>query len=126
MSASWRDEAEQILKAELTPEMLHNITSSMVNIHHNCPDGKDMYLYINYKDGVLDQILVGDGDAPHAEFYITGDYKVYVDMSFAKISSEMALITGKLKLKGNMLKALKLAFIADKINRTLDKIPTDY
>ena len=33
---------------------------------------------------------------------------------------------GKLKLKGNMVKALKLAAIADRMNKVLSKIPTAY
>ncbi len=35
-------------------------------------------------------------------------------------------MTGKLKLKGNMVKALKLAAIADRMNKVLAKIPVRY
>ena len=35
-------------------------------------------------------------------------------------------MTGKLKLKGNMVKALKLASLADRINKVLATIETAY
>jgi putative sterol carrier protein len=35
-------------------------------------------------------------------------------------------MTGKLKLKGNMVKALKLASIADRLNKVLATIPAQY
>ena len=34
-------------------------------------------------------------------------------------------MTGKLKLKGNMVKALKLASLADRLNKVLATIPTE-
>lgn len=126
LSTQWRDAVDKRLKTELTPEIMNNITSSIVNIHHNCPDGEDKYLYISYIDGVLDKTLVGEGEGPQAEFLIIGDYEVYVNMFRSEISAQMALLTGKLKLKGEITKALKLAFIADKINKVLVKIPVDY
>ncbi len=35
-------------------------------------------------------------------------------------------MTGKLKLKGNMIQALKLAAIADRLNKVLAEIPAVY
>lgn len=126
LSPEWRDEAEKRLKAELTPEKMNNITSSMSNIFFNCPDGKNMYLHISYIGGALDKCLAGEGEAPAAEFKISGDYAVFARISRAELSSQLALMTGKLKLKGNMVKALKLASISDRINRVFSTIPADY
>lgn len=47
LSPEWRDEAEKRLKAELTPEKMNNITSSMSNVFLNCPEGKNLYLHLN-------------------------------------------------------------------------------
>lgn len=126
MSQEWRGEAEKRLKVELTPEKMNNITSSMSNIYLNCPGGRDMYLYIGFKDGALDKMLVGEGETPEAEFKILGDYAVFAQISRAEMNSQLALMTGKLKLKGNMVKALKLASIADRINKVFSTIPTEY
>ena len=126
LSAEWRDEAEKRIKAELTPEKMNNITSSMSNTFINCPKGKDMYLYLGFVDGELDKCLSGEGAAPDAEFRISGDYQVFAQISRAELSSQLALMSGKLKLKGNMVKALKLAAISDRINKVFSTILTEY
>ncbi|MHB8157863.1 MAG: SCP2 sterol-binding domain-containing protein [Desulfocucumaceae bacterium] len=126
LSPEWRDEAEKRLKAELTPEKMNNITSSMSNVFLNCPGGKDMYLHLSFIGGKLDKCLAGEGALPEAEFKISGDYEVFARISRAELSSQLALMTGKLKLKGNMVKALKLAAISDRINKVFSTIPTQY
>lgn len=126
LSQEWRDEAEKRLRAELTPEKMNNITSSMLNVFLNCPGGKEKTLYLNFIDGILDKCIVGDGQIPDAEFKISGDYEVFAKISQAELGSQLALMTGKLKLKGNMIKALKLASISDRINKIFSTIPTEY
>jgi putative sterol carrier protein len=122
----WREEAERRLRAELSPERMNHITSSMSNIYLNCPGGKDQYLFFRFEKGELADLLFGDGEPPKAEFRITGDYETFAKISRAELGSQKALMTGKLKLKGNMIKALKLASVADRINKVLSTIPAAY
>ena len=126
LSDEWRDEAEKRLKAELEPEKMKRITSSMSNIYTKCPDGKDRYLFFGFRDGRLETLSVGEGEPPEAEFRITGAYDTFARISRAELGSQRALMTGKLKLKGNMVKALKLASIADRLNKVLSTIPASY
>ncbi|GAB4218847.1 MAG: SCP2 sterol-binding domain-containing protein [Spirochaetes bacterium] len=126
LTKEWRDEAERRLKNELTPEKMNFITSSMSNIYLNCPDGKNKYLFFKFVDGKLDTLALGEGEPPDAEFRISGDYQVFAMISRAELGSQKALMTGKLKLKGNMVKALKLAAIADRLNKVLSQIPAQY
>jgi putative sterol carrier protein len=126
LSPEWRDEAEKRLKSELSPEKMNNITSSMSNIYQNCPDGKTRYLFFKFEDGNFAELSIGDGEPPSAEFRISGDYEIFAKISRAELGSQKALMTGKLKLKGNMIKALKLASIADRLNKVLSKIPAEY
>jgi len=126
LSNEWRDEAEKRIRAELSPERMNKITSSMSNIYKNCPDGKERYLFFNFKDGELVDLRVGEGEPPKAEYRITGDYDTFAQISRAELSSQKALMTGKLKLKGNMVKALKLASVADRLNRVISTIPAEY
>ena len=51
LSPQWRDEAEKRLKAELTPEKMNNITTSVSYNYRNCPDGNDRYLFLSTADG---------------------------------------------------------------------------
>lgn len=98
----------------------------MTNIYNNCPGGVTKYLFIKIADGNFEAVEVGEGDPPQAEFIIIGDYDVYAKISRAELGSQLALMEGKLKLKGNMVKALKLAKISDKINKVFAGIPAEY
>ena len=126
LSSEWRDEAEKRLKTELDPEKMKRISSSMSNIYTDCPDGNDRYLFFGFTDGRLETLSIGEGEPPQAEFRITGSYETFARISRAELGSQRALMTGKLKLKGNMVKALKLASIADRLNKVLATIPAAY
>ena len=126
LSPEWRDEAEKRLKSELSPEKMNNITSSMSNIYQNCPDGKTRYLFFKFEDGNFAELSIGDGEPPAAEFRISGDYEIFAKISRAELGSQKALMTGKLKLKGNLAKALSLASVSDRLNKVLAQIPTRF
>lgn len=126
LSQEWRNEAEKRLKEVLTPDKMNNLTSSMSNVYVNCPDGLQHYLFMKIDEGQFSVIEVGQGEPPVAEFVITGDYQVYAKISRAELGAQLALMTGKLKLKGNMVKALKLAKISDRINKVFATIPSTY
>lgn len=126
LSPEWRDEAERRLSSELSPQRMNFVTSSMSNIYTDCPDGETRFLLFRFDEGKFAQLLLGQGDPPKAEFRITGKYDTFAQITQTKLSSHKALMTGKLKLKGNMVKALKLAAIADRMNKVLAKIPTSY
>jgi putative sterol carrier protein len=126
LSQQWRDEAEKALNAGITPEKMKRLTSSVVYVYVDCPGGNDKYLYFKTDNGKFSQVLVGEGEPPEAEFRVTGPYDLFANLTQGKISSQRALMSGKLKLKGNMIKALKLASLADRINKVLEKIPTQY
>jgi putative sterol carrier protein len=126
LSPEWRDEAEKRLRSELTPEKMNKITSSMSNIYLKCPDGNERYLFFRFENGSFAEVSIGTGEPPKAEFRITGDYETFAKISRAELGSQKALMTGKLKLKGNMMKALSLAAVADRLNKVLSQIPAEY
>ncbi|RPJ00922.1 MAG: sterol-binding protein [Candidatus Aminicenantes bacterium] len=126
LTEEWRAEAEKRLKAELTPERMNHITSSMSNVYLDCPGGGTKSLLFRFQDGALTELALGTGEPPAAEFLITGSYDVFAQISRAELGAQKALMTGKLKLKGNMIKALKLAAIADRMNKVLAGIPAVY
>lgn len=126
LSEEWRSEVETRLKAELTPDKMHNLTSSMNNRYLNCPGGSGKFFYVGFKDGAIDSVQVGEGEGPQAEFTISGDYDVFAKISRAELGSQKALMGGQLKLKGNMVKALKLASLCDRLNKVIATIPTEF
>jgi len=126
MTPEWAREVEKRLRAELSPEKMKHLTSSMSNIYLHCPDGKTRYLLFRFEEGTLAELSLGEGEPPDAEFRITGDYETFARISRAELGSQRALMSGKLKLKGNMVKALKLASIADRVNKVIAGIQAAY
>lgn len=126
LSPEWAAESQKRIIAELTPEKMNDLTTSMSNIFRNCPDKKERYFFISAEKGVVTKVEVGEGEAPKAEFVIAGDYEIFAQISRAEMGSQFALMTGKLKVRGNLAKALKLAAVADRVTRVLSQIPTKY
>lgn len=126
LSSQWRDEVEKRLKSELSPEQMKHITTSVAFNYTNCPGGNAKFLYFKCEDGSVTDVLVDEGEPPQAEFVITGNYDLFAQITQGIIKSHRALMSGKLKLKGNMVKALKLASLADRLNRIMAQIPTTY
>ncbi len=126
LSSSWRDEALKRLQAELTPEKMNKVTTSMSNIYKNCPDGAEHFLFVECKEGIVTRVETGIGEPPAGEFRIIGNYETFARISRAELGAQKALMTGKLKLKGNLAKALKLAAVSDRLNKVLAQIPTQY
>ena len=126
LSAEWRDELLKRLNEELTPEKMKNLTSSMNSLYKNCPDGKDRYYYIGFEQGKIAKLEIGLGEGPKAEFTIIGDYETFAKVSRSEMNSQRALMSGKLKLKGNMIKALSLASLCDRLNKVTATIDTEF
>ena len=126
MSAEWGAEAEKRLRAELTPEKAKNITTTMCCIYKNCPDGKQRYYFIKVENGNVVELVVSDQEPPKAEFTLTGDYETFAKLTRGDLSGRSALMGRKINLKGNLIKAIKLSAVSDRMNKILSKIPTEY
>ena len=126
LSPEWTQEATRQLKEKLTPERMKHLTSSMVTVYTDCPDGKDRALYYQLTDGVVDQVSLCEGKLPEAEFVITSDYETFASISQVELKARAALMSGKMTLKGNLVKALRLAPVVDRLNKVLSTIPTEY
>lgn len=126
ISPEWAQEALRRLKSELSAEKMKFVSSSMVTYYTDCPDGKNRAVYYRFVEGVIDEVSIHEGAAPPAEFRISGDYDTFARISRAEIGSRSALMSGKLKLQGNMVKALSLASVVDRMNKVLATIPSSY
>jgi putative sterol carrier protein len=126
LSPEWAAEALRRLQEQLTPDKMKHLTSSMLTLYHNCPDGQDRALYYRIVDGVVQEVSLPQGELPEAEFVISGDYETFARITRAELKSRSALMTGKLTLKGNLVKALRLSPVVDRLNEVQAAIPTEY
>jgi putative sterol carrier protein len=126
LSKEWADEVTKRCKKELTPEKMKHITSSMLTINTQCPGGKTKAVYYTLKDGVVESVTIVEGTLPKAEFSITADYDLFAKISKAELKARSALMSGKMTLKGNLVKALTLSPTVDRLNEVIAKIATEY
>jgi putative sterol carrier protein len=126
LSPEWAAEALRRLQEQLTPDKMKHLTSSMLTLYQNCPDGRDRALYYRIVDGVVQEVSLPQGKLPEAEFVISGDYETFARITRAELKSRSALMTGKLTLKGNLVKALRLSPVVDRLNEVQASIPTEY
>jgi putative sterol carrier protein len=126
LSKEWAEEVIKRANEKLTPEKMKHVTSSMLTLNTNCPDGKERAVYYEIVDGVVTKVSIVEGKMPNAEFTITADYQLYVRISRAELKARRALMSGKMKLKGPLVKALRLSPLVDRLNEVISTIPTEY
>jgi putative sterol carrier protein len=126
LSPEWADEATRRLQEKLTPEKMKHLTSSMLTVYSSCPDGKERAILYVIENGVIQEVSVREKEWPAAEFRITGKYETFAKISRAELKARAALMSGRLSLKGNLVKALSLAPVVDRLNEVLATIPTEY
>jgi putative sterol carrier protein len=126
LSPEWAQEATRRLQEDLTPEKMKHLTSSMLTVYTGCPDDADRAVYYRVVEGVVQEVSLQEGDLPEAEFTITSDYETFAQISQAQLKARAALMSGRMTLKGNLVKALRLASVVDRLNEVLSTIPTQY
>ncbi len=126
LSPDWTAEANNRLRQQLTAAEMRFLTSSMLTLYHHCPDGKDRALYFKIENGIFTEISVREPPLPQAEFVISGDYETFAKITRAQLGARVALLNGKLRLNGNMIRALILTPIVDRFNKILSEIPCEY
>ena len=126
LTPEWAEEVVRRVNERLTPERMKHITSSMLTVNTNCPDGKDRAVYYNIEDGVVTEVSIREGELPRAEFTITAEYQLFSRISRAEVKARSALMSGKMKLKGPLVKALRLSPLVDRLNEVIATIPTEY
>jgi len=126
LGPEWAEEVKRRAGEMLTPERMKHITSSMLTVNKNCPDGADRAIYYEIVDGVVTEVSVREGDLPRAEFTITADYQLFARISRGEMKARAALMSGKMKLKGPLVKALRLSPLVDRLNEVIATIPTEY
>jgi putative sterol carrier protein len=126
LSPEWAEEVFKRTNEQLSPQRMKHITSSMLTVNTNCPDGKDRAIYYKIVDGVVTEVSIREGTLPSAEFTITADYELFARISRAELKARAALMSGKMKLKGPLVKALRLSPLVDRLNEVIATIPTEY
>jgi putative sterol carrier protein len=86
-------------------------------------DQEYVYYLDLYHGKVRDHYRVESRDAKKAEFMYIGKYGNWLKLGQGKLDGMKALLTGKMKLKGNMTKAMKYTRAAAELTRAAQRVP---
>ena len=88
------------------------VTLTLCECYNKVPHlgGDTVWYMYKFNNGVLESVERGMGraNAPAADYTSDADYDFFVKTMTGEMSTAKALTTGKIKLKGNLMKALKL------------------
>ncbi len=84
---------------------------------------EDIVLGYQVEDGRITDIWVGER---RTDFIISGKYGVWVEILTGKMGVTKAFLTRKLRVRGNLMKILKLAAATERWLEILREIPTEF
>jgi putative sterol carrier protein len=112
LSQEWNELGKKyILKLDPVKDLKEVTTSLLAVIEHVPPNDTTMNFYLKIQDGKLIDFLVNTGDSQQgkeAEFTVSGTYGTYKSILKGEMSMAVALLRGRLSLKGSKLKALQI------------------
>ena len=113
LTEEWSDEFIALAKDTFSPgKTPSKVTVTLCECYNKVPQcgGDTVWFMYTFKDGVITDITRGTGrtSAPAADYVSDADYDISVKNIVGELSSAKALTSGKIKLKGNLMKGLKL------------------
>lgn len=112
LSPAWANRALWLVENDKTiRDAVHGAdVSLLVNIEH-APAGRAKHLYVHFQGGSLVEHYIGDGHGtpsiPEPDFELRGEYATFWEIQEGKLDGKKALLLGRLKLHGSMLRAVK-------------------
>ena len=114
LTDTWIDKfearAKEVFSEENTPTSL---TVTLVECYESVPqlDGKDFWHLYAIEDGVIEELDHGNDkdDIPNdADFVTFCPYDLVVKIMTGEVSTPRAMLSGSIKMKGNMVRAMKM------------------
>ena len=93
LSPEWAEEVKRRANEMLTPERMKHITSSMLTVNRNCPDGVDRAVYYEIVDGVVTDYLVDEVLAQQPKHVV--DFLLQTSVLERMIGSLCDAVTGQ-------------------------------
>lgn len=116
LSDEWMKKYEDLLRKEFSKD--GKVNAKLVEIYRNCPDGKTRWISYGLKDGRFEDMRNDVGDkVPEATFILSGKYEDYVKVEKGEINQKTALMNGTFALIGNMIKAVSMIGIYDRVTK---------
>ncbi len=113
LTEEWSKEFTALAKDTFSPgKTPSKLTLTLCECYNAVPQcgGDTVWFMYTFKNGVLESIERGTGrsNAPAADYTSDCDYAPFVQTMTGELNTVKALTSGKIKLKGNLMKALKM------------------
>lgn len=111
--------------------VLDGMDASILCVVHETPDHADEVFYIDFGDGDLRELYSGTKEefakrGRKATFEVHGDYNTFTLIQEGHLTQTTAVMRGRLKLKGGLVKAMRHMRAMDALVDTLRKVPTEF
>ncbi len=90
---------------------------------NDMPTGDDVAYYVNIGEGNADVAL---GELEDADVTITNNYETAVGISKGDLNTQMAFMTGKIKVSGEMAKLMLNQNAMNEMTRAMGEIDVEY
>lgn len=100
-----------------------NVNLTLQFVVTDAPEGAESTYYIRVADGAAE---AGAGEAADADATITNDYATAGAISRGEMNTQMAFMTGKLKVSGNMAKLMMNQGMLTQFAAATKDMPVEY
>lgn len=123
MTKEWVEEVQTALGAsDAVSGATKSVKAIVQQVITDSPDG-EIHYFIKIDTG---QVEVGLGEADDATFVLTSDYETAGKINRGETTGQGAMMTGKLKFKGDMMKVMSLQGPVQAIDVVVKGVPTEY
>lgn len=131
LSEAWIELSKKYILEKLDPTKdLQNMTTSLLAVvEHVPPNDTTMSFLLRTQDGRLTDFLSNPdemSDGKDAVFTVTGNYGTFKSILTGEMSMAVALLKGRLKLKGSKIKALQLIKPLDGVIVSLKEVTDEF
>jgi putative sterol carrier protein len=131
LSKEWNELSKEYILKKLDPEKdLKLVTTSLLAvIEHVPPDDSTMNFYLGLENGKLVDFMVNTGNSSAGKepvFTVTGTYGTFKSILKGEMSMAIALLRGRLNLKGSKMKALQIIKPLDGVIVSLKEVTDEF
>lgn len=113
LTDEWYDEFSALAKDTFSPEKTPSkLTLTLCECYNKVPQcgGDTVWIMYTFKNGVIVSIErgIGRAGAPAADYTSDADYDTAIQNLTGELNTVKALTSGRIKLKGNLMKGLKM------------------
>jgi putative sterol carrier protein len=131
LSEGWIELSKKYILEKLDPTKdLQNVTTSLLAVvEHVPPNDNTMNFLLRIQHGKLTDFISNTGDTTDGKdvvFTVTGNYGTYKSILKGEMSMAVALLKGRLKLKGSKMKALQIIKPLDGVIVSLKEITDEF